>query len=162
MRTKFDFDWGLWFQWLMATATGWVVGRFLLPNLAFVVVGISLGVLQFFVLQHRLRAAWRWIGATALGWALGSLVVMAAIPPGLDFTAGVVIGAATGAAQWLILRREVPWSGWWIVMNVVAWTTGLALLPGIFLTGAMAGLVTATALAVLLAFESGDPAKNGF
>jgi hypothetical protein len=147
-----SFDWALWFQWLMATSIGWVLGRFLLPNLAFVVIGIALGILQWLILQQRFQNAWWWIVATALGWTLGSVITIVALPAGMDFTAGVILGTTTGAAQWLILRREVHWSGWWIMVNVIAWTTGLAFLPGIFLTGVMAGLITATALVLLLRY----------
>ena len=143
------FDWVFWFQWLMATSLGWVLGRFLLPNLAFVIIGVALGVLQWITLQQRLRHAWRWIVATAVGWSLGSGIILFFMPNVMDFIAGVVIGITTGTAQWMILRREIHWAGWWIVINVVAWTTGLALLPGILLTGILAGLVTGTALALL-------------
>jgi len=147
-----SFDWALWFQWMMATAVGWILGRFLLPNLAFVVIGIALGALQFFVLQHRFKNAWRWIPATILGWWLGAVIVTFLLPPGMDFLAGVITGLTLGAAQWLILRQEVYWSGWWIVINIVAWTTGYALLPGVLLTGVMAGLITASCLGLLLLY----------
>lgn len=133
----------------MATSLGWVLGRFLLPNLAFVIIGVALGIFQWIILQQRLRDAWQWILATALGWSFGSIIVMFFMPNAMDFIAGVVIGITTGTAQWLILRKEFYWAGWWIVINVVAWTTGLALLPGILLTGVVAGLVTGTAIALL-------------
>lgn len=144
-----NFDWAFWFQWLMATALGWVLGRFLLPNLAFVIIGVALGIFQWIILQQRLRDAWQWILATILGWTFGSILIMFFMPNVMDFIAGVVIGITTGTAQWLILRREFYWAGWWIVINVVAWTTGLAFLPGILLTGVVAGIVTGTAIALL-------------
>jgi hypothetical protein len=146
------FDWALWFQWLMATSIAWVLGRFLLPNLAFIVIGLALGILQWIILKRSLQNAWWWILATTLGWMLGSVIIMFALPEGMDFTAGVILGTTTGLAQWLILRREVYWSAWWIVINIVAWTTGFALLPGIFLTGVLAGLITATAMVLLLQY----------
>jgi predicted branched-subunit amino acid permease len=140
----------LWFLWIMATSVGWVLGRLLLPNLALVTVGLAIGILQWFVLQRRFKKAWQWILATTAGYALGSLISNAAIPQGMDFLAALLIGLTTGSAQWLILRREVQWAGWWIVINIIAWTTGLAFLPGLFSTGALVGLITATALALLL------------
>jgi len=146
------FDGALWFLWIMATTVGWVLGRFLLPNISYLVIGIAIGILQWFVLQHRIRKAWQWILATSAGWALGSLVILFMVPQGMDFLAGVVAGLATGTAQWLVLRREIQWSGWWVIMNVVAWTTGMALLPGILLTGTMVGAITGIALALLLRF----------
>ena len=147
-----SFDWALWFYWLMATSLGWVLGRFVLPNLAFVTIGLGLGILQWLVLQKRFKNAWQWILVTTLGWTLGSVIVMSLIPDGMDFLAGLTIGITTGTAQWLVLRNELHWAGWWIVINIVAWTTGFALLPGLLLTGVLAGLITATALGLLYRF----------
>lgn len=143
-------DWALWFQWIMATTVGWLLGRFLLPNLAFVVIGIAMAVLQWLVLQHHLKGSRWWLIATALGWTFGSVFVTVALPGVADFTAGVIIGGSTGFSQWLILRQEVRWSAWWIAINIVAWTTGLALLPGILLTGVLPGAITGLALVLLL------------
>jgi hypothetical protein len=140
----------LWFLWIMATSVGWVLGRLLLPNLALVTVGIAIGILQWFLLQRRFKKAWQWILATAAGWTVGSAIVYAAIPQGMDFLSGLLIGLSIGLAQWLILRREVQWAGWWIAVNIIAWTTGMAFLPGLFSTGALVGLITATTLALLL------------
>ena len=154
------FDWALWFEWIMATTLGWVVGRLLFPNLSIVTIGLALGVLQWFILQRRISQPWRWILATTLGWALGAIILFVALPDGMDFTAGLVMGLTTGIAQWLILRREVYWAGWWIVINVVAWTTGMALLPGFLLTGAMAGAITGFAIELLLRYPK--PASSPF
>lgn len=146
------FDWALWFQWIMATTLGWVLGRLLLPNLAIVTIGLAIGVLQWFVLQHRIHDPWRWILFTALGWAVGAIPLFIALPDGMDFVAGVIMGLTTGTAQWLILRREVYWAGWWIALNIVGWSTGMGLLPGFLLTGAMAGAITGIAIELLLRF----------
>ncbi len=146
------FDWGLWFQWIMATTVGWVLGNFLLPNLAFVTIGLALGLLQWLVVQHNLRKSWQWIIATTLGWLLGSTISKFAIPAGMDFLAGLVIGVTTGTAQWIILRRQVYLAGWWIIINIVAWTSGLAFLPGILLTGVVVGVITSIAIGLLLRF----------
>jgi uncharacterized YccA/Bax inhibitor family protein len=51
-----------------------------------------------------------------------------------------------------VLRSELDWAGWWIVISVVAWTTGMALLPGVMLTGVMAGAITGLALILLIRF----------
>lgn len=151
-------DWALWFLWIMATTLGWVLGRFLLPNLAFVTIGIGLAILQWLVLQHRIRRAWRWIIATTFGWLLGSTLIQAFLPDGMNFLAGVILGLTTGSVQWLILRKELYWAAWWIVINVIAWTTGMALLPGIMLTGVMVGAITGLALILLIRFPK--PAEN--
>lgn len=154
-------DWALWFLWIMATTLGWILGRFLLPNLAFVTVGIGLAILQWLVLQHRIRKSWRWMVATALGWLLGSTLILAFPPEGMDFLAGIIIGITTGTAQWLVLRSELDWAGWWIVISVVAWTTGMALLPGVMLTGVMAGAISGLALILLIRFpKSAENTQN--
>jgi hypothetical protein len=145
-----SFDWAFWFQWIMATTLGWVLGRFIFPNLAIVTIGLGLGILQWFVLQRRIRNARLWILSTTLGWVFGTLLILTFIPEGMDFVAGAAVGISTGASQWLVLRREVRWSGWWIVINVVAWTTGMALLPGVLLTAVIAGCITGFALELLL------------
>lgn len=150
-----SFDWALWFQWIMATTLGWVLGRFLLPNLTFVTIGIAIGVLQWFILQHIIRDAWRWIIATSLGWLLGASIIMILLPAAPEFLAGVITGIGVGLPQWLVLKGEVRWSGWWIMINIVAWTTGMALLPGILLTGIMAGLITGTAIGLLMQNPTG-------
>lgn len=154
------FDWSLWFMWIMATTLGWILGRFLIPNLAFVTIGLATGILQWFVLQRRISNSWRWILVTTFGWVAAALLILLIIPDGADFASGVLVGLLMGTAQWFLLRREVHWSGWWIVMNIVGWTTGMALLPGIFLTGMMAGLVTGTALALLLRYPRSSSAEK--
>lgn len=147
-----SFDWAFWFQWMMATTTGWILGRFLLPNLSMVVIGIGIGVLQFFVLQYKIQQAWRWIVATLLGWTIGATLIWMFVQDGDDFFAGLIIGLSLGVAQWIILRQEVQWPAWWIVISIVGWTTGIGLLPGIFLTGVLAGAITGIAIELLLRF----------
>jgi len=154
------FDWAFWFQWIMATTIGWLLGRFLLPNLAFIIIGIALGILQWLVLQHRIKHSWHWIVATSLGWGFGATFLLTIAPGMGEFLAGVIMGLTTGAAQWLILRQEVYWGGWWIAISVVGWTTGMALLPGVMLTGVLAGAVTGIAMMLLLASPR-PPETNG-
>ena len=89
----------LWFQWMLATSVGWVLGRFLLPNLAFVVIGIAMGIMQWFVLKDRVRNSVWWIIATTVGWLLGSTIAMFLLPDGSEFLAGLLIGTTTGIAQ---------------------------------------------------------------
>jgi hypothetical protein len=146
------FDWAFWFQWIMATTLGWVLGRFLLPNLAFVVIGIALGIMQWFVLRGHIRKSWQWIIATIVGWTAGSTLVLLLAADGVEFLTGVILGCTVGTAQWLVLRMEVEWNGWWLIINVVAWTTGMALLPGLLSTGALIGAITGIALGLLLQY----------
>lgn len=145
-----SFDWFFWFKWLMSTTLGWVLGRFLVPNLAFVTIGIAIGVFQWFVLRDIIHNAWRWIIATMIGWLVGSIILMLVIPQSPDFLAGIISGVGVGIAQYIVLRREIYLAGWWIVINIVAWTTGMAYLSGILLTGVVVGVITGFALELLL------------
>jgi len=63
---------------------------------------------------------------------------------------GMAVGLKTRIAQWIILRNELHWAGWWIIFSVIGWTTGLTMLPGVFLTGTMAGTLTGLPLMLLL------------
>ena len=151
------FDWSLLFLWMVSTTMGWFLGQALLPGVAMVITGFAIGILQWLILQGRLPRAWRWVVATGLGWTAGWAIAYLALPVEMEIMAGMVFGATTGAAQWLILRHQVRWSGWWIVASVVGWTTGLTLLPGILLSGIMGGLVTGIALEILFRFPLQRP-----
>ncbi len=136
----------------MATSLGWILGRFLLPNLAILTVGLSIGILQWVILRQRLSDSWGWVLATAVGISLASLFNLVFIPTEMSFSAGFVLGICVGAAQWLIIRTKVEWSGWWIVINIVAWTTGIAFISGFLSTGALVGSITGIALELLLRY----------
>jgi hypothetical protein len=149
---KQPFDWAFFFQWLVATTMGWVLGQVLFPELALIVTGLAIGILQWLVLVQHFSKAWRWLAATVIGWTIAGIVVLVALPIELEFFTGPLFGAGAGIAQWLILRREVCWSGWWIVVSALAWTVGLSVLPGIILTGIMVGVLTGMVLELLLRF----------
>jgi hypothetical protein len=144
------FDWALYFQWIVATTLGWLLGGFLFDITPLLWAGVAVGFLQWFVLQGRIPLPWRWFLATAAGWVLGYFLVLLGVPVELEPLNGIVLGLTTGVAQWLLLRKELSWAGWWVAFSVMGWTTGLALLPGILLTGIMAGALTGIALEVLL------------
>jgi hypothetical protein len=84
------------------------------------------------------------------GWLLSLLLA----PPGTGnfeaWVAGSLTGLGVGIAEWLVLQQEVRWAGWWIILSVVAWSTGLAFLPGFLLTPIVAGGITGLALELLL------------
>jgi hypothetical protein len=134
----------------MATTLGWVISQLLLPSIGPVIAGFAIGVMQWFALRDRIRKSWRWILATGVGWAIGVGFVLFAIPDEFSFPFGIIVGATTGIAQWLLLRNEVNFSGWWIVISIIAWFTGLSMIPGLLTTGTMAGLLTGIAIELLL------------
>jgi hypothetical protein len=157
-----SFDWALWFFWIMATTWGWLVGSLLLTGMARLSAGLFVGIFQWLILQSRLRQAWRWIVATGVGWIVGYLLAFFLLPQELSFFEGMLIGLTTGIAQWMILRREIHWAGWWIIFSIIGWTTGITLLPGIFLTGTIAGALTGLCLEILLRYPKPGPGTTGF
>lgn len=152
------FDWALLTYWLLATTSGWLLGWLLLPAIALVTAGVGAAIMQWLVLYRRIPRAWQWVLNTAVGWLAGVAVMIAAIPPGLSILSGAVLGTATGTAQWLILRRQVYWAGWWIPVSALAWALSVSLAPSpelislrrIVLSGIMPALITGTVLALLL------------
>lgn len=149
-------DWLLWFLWIMATAWGWILGRILFPGIYLVAAGVGVAALQWLVLRPQLTRAGRWLVYTTAGWAIGALlaVVLGQIEGGS--VAGLLLGATTGFAQWLVLRREKRWAGWWIPISAMGWSTGLSMALAPLLAGVPAGALTGLAL-VLLPAKAADP-----
>lgn len=150
IQTQDKFDSAFWFLWILATALGWFLGGVLLSGIGLVPSGVAIAFLQWLVLQQRIHKSWRWIVVSIIGWSLGWGISLMAYSLGLDFLNGMLIGVATGTAQWLILRREIQWSGWWIAVSAIAWAAGISLLPGVMLSGTIAGVITGIALELLL------------
>lgn len=146
----------------MATAVGWLLGSLLLPYLSNFAAGAGAGIMQWPVLYHRLPRAWRWPVVTAAAWLGGSFLLLLAVPADRQvLLAGMILGPLVGLAQWLILRHEVHWAGWWIAMSTIAWITGLTLLPGLLSTGATSGAITGLALGLLFHYPKPVPDGNG-
>jgi hypothetical protein len=138
-------DWKFVFQWLMATTAGWLIAWLFLPAVVLVSGGVAVSALQALVLYRLIPKAWRWIVYSVIGWLAGVGLVLA-LPPGLGPVSGVVLGAAVGTAQWLILRQQIRWAGWWIAASAAAWALGLAVgqsaLPRALLCGSAVGMMT--------------------
>lgn len=143
-------DWTLWFLWIMATALGWIVGGFLVGPVGMVASGVAIGVMQWLVLKQRIRRDYFWVMATTIGWVIGWGIVFAVLPLQLDFVSGFLVGITTGLAQWLVLRKEVYWAGWWVVISALAWSTGMNLMPGFLTSGVLPGAITGIALVLLV------------
>jgi hypothetical protein len=155
-----SFDWAFVFLWIMATTWGWILGKFLVEPIGLVASGAALGILQWLVLRHRISESTRWIFATAIGWLVGWGLFLFATPSELAFASGLVVGGCTGIAQWLILRKEVHWAGWWLPISALAWTTGLNVLSGGFLAGATPGALTGIALEILLRYAPKEQSQG--
>ena len=160
-QNAYRFDWFLWFLWIMATAWGWIVGRILFPAVYLVAGGVGVAAFQWLVLQHRFSRSWRWLAYTAAGWATGALLALALGEFEAGFFPGLFVGSAAGLAQWLILRREVRWAGWWIPISAAGWSTGLSMALAPLLAGVLAGAMTGIALMLLLSYPSKPQAAAG-
>ena len=157
--------------------------------------GAILGFAQWSVLRGpvgRVRAH-EWVCATSLAagvaWLIALALVMvrdlATLPPAvliaLAVPVALIVLASIGVAQWLVLRRYVPGTGWWAPVNVAAWLAGLpitfigpALVPdgspamvwlavGVLcglLMGLIVGAITGVALVRIIARRP-PPAESG-
>jgi hypothetical protein len=176
--------WRFWFLWLMASAFGWGMGLYwgwfadgdpiILKSLPTVILGgylgvavggILVGVLQWLVLRRFIARAGRWV-LTSLGAAAVVGVVIFGVGllnEEVGWLVGVgVFGTVVGVLQWAVLRREVPWAGWWIVVSTVGWVVGLPLgdtlgPPGL---GGAYGVLTATTLVWLLREKSKSSGRS--
>jgi len=146
-------DWALWFYWIMATTLGWLLGSIFFQGIPVIVSGVAVAAFQWAVLYKRIPNAWRWVIVSSLGWIIGYVLFVIFFSSNLDFLLGPVTGGAVGIAQWFLLRKEVDWAGWWIILSILAWTTGLTLVPGLLSSGALPGALTGLALIILFRFS---------
>ncbi len=141
-------------------------------------LAIATSVTQWWLLRPFLPGAQRWIPATMAGWLVGGLVIAAEVtlsnrlglPTMLAFALGAVsIGAILGGAQMLYLRRIIHNAGWWLAINVLAFSS--LLLVGrtitnvieLFVILSLPGLITGLgmrALIIRLAKQSGEAAVS--
>ncbi|MDE5095705.1 MAG: hypothetical protein O4804_16225 [Trichodesmium sp. St11_bin5] len=145
LRRKYSqkVGWWFWFQWVLANMVGWFVGLFVFGFLGEVVdntigsfglavfgtvFGAVVGSLQWWVLRKRLSQARWWILATVLASAIlfsTAVVLSNAVSDVVSNTViqGVVIsslmGLVIGSAQWLVLRKQIYQSHWWILASVL-------------------------------------------
>jgi len=147
-------DWQLWFYWIMATTLGWLLGSIFFQGIPVVISGVAVAAFQWAVLYKRIPKGWRWLLASSLGWIIGYILFMIFLSADFGFLLGPVLGGTVGIAQWFLLRKEVYWAGWWIIMSILAWTTGLTLFPGLLSSGALPGALTGLALVILFGFSS--------
>src|SRR5690349_15752617 len=72
---------------------------------------------------------WAWPLAVLLGFPVGGYAANLAAGPvdsvGAALTGGLVAGGVSGVAQWLALRRHVPWG--WIAATSIGTAAGLTL-----------------------------------
>jgi len=155
-----------------------VLGGLVFVALFGAVIGAILGLVQLLAIR---RVPWRmWIAATALGSAAGfagaAVVgeqVANVISPttnivlggaAIQISAGAMAGLGIGSVQWLVLRRPLDVSRWWIAASAVGAGLGYASAAGVLELlevpvlkaalipsfGAIVGLFTGAALGLTL------------
>ncbi|HEY5563299.1 MAG TPA: hypothetical protein VIK72_16395 [Clostridiaceae bacterium] len=101
------------------------------------IVGVTLGVAQWLLLRKYLNKVGYWILLTSIGWVLfnelnilnlfGEAKGIAIIP---DLIHGTVFGVILGVLQWLLLRKRLQKSSWWIIASIAASTLGVTVGDG--------------------------------
>jgi hypothetical protein len=153
-RAEQRMSWTFWARWIVASAVGAYLGTAVTALVGLVVakavgggaedsvpggilLGAGLGIAQWLVLRRRLPGAEQWMWASIAGAVVFSvlrhplLLAVSSIPGAVlrigAFVDALALGASIGFAQWLVLRRHVSRSGWWLVACVGGY--GIATLP---------------------------------
>lgn len=121
-------------MWVSANTVGWAVGWPMADvvggpvaeavdlavgqAVGWAVFGAMVGIAQWSVLRKRVRRSGWWILASTVGWVVGGVVVVGVGAEG-SVVGVTALGAVSGAAQWMVLRKRVRRSGWWILVSTV-------------------------------------------
>ena len=174
---------GVTFAWTLERMMGVFAGLTLVGVMILVGTfeGAVVGAAQWLVLRHPIqKMRWQaWVLATASGafvaWTLGmtpsTLMDFGAAAdtpvPAIDGMAmyglagliGLVLGPILGIPQWLVLRRPLRETGWWVPANALAWGFGMPVVfvgaslvpPGGFSLNLVAiGIITSAAAGVVV------------
>ena len=185
-------DWRIGLGWVLATTVGWLVGfgiceafkSFLESFTADgAVIGVSIGISQWFVLRQRITGVRWWIPASIVGFAIGKFAADAVVQAESGIVgvvlSGAVIGISSGFAQWLVLVRHVSRAELWVLASALGWAVGWVVISAVdeaiggptamaYVIGAIgaavAGVITGTTLVWLLQSQpptDGPPAVVG-
>jgi hypothetical protein len=157
-KRRISVDWFVWLQWAFASGLGGAVGfaladvvlqtfsealyKAMAEIVIFGLLGAAMGTLQWLVLRRHLSQAGWWVGASAVG---GTLVGIWGAAYGskvkVDLVIGYgLVGIILGALQWLVLRRRISRSGWWMVGSLLGWALTVPVLRSLDRLGLMRGL----------------------
>jgi hypothetical protein len=142
----FAMEWSRWFGWVLATALGAAVGLTasvtitlsigsmadvdadaLFGAAAALLLGILTGSAEWMVLKRYIpRAGW-WVAATLGGYIAVLILTSLSNVLGIGAAMGapysialtVIIGAALGVPQYLVLKEHFPNSGWWVLASSI-------------------------------------------
>ncbi|MDZ8106791.1 MAG: protein kinase [Nostoc sp. DedQUE12a] len=134
-------DWSFWRKWVLVNTVGGVVG-FGVGGLVgdavwranavagFVLLGILwgglLGVMQWLMLRGLVFCKW-WVLATVVG-ITGFVLGYDAVGRPVGYAVvGAVAGTLLGMIQWLVLRRSLSRTAWWVLANTVGVTIAMIL-----------------------------------
>jgi hypothetical protein len=127
---------GLVIKWIIAFVVANIVSLLLMSAILFLsqtlklpgwlavvltalIMGAVLGAGQGLVMMPYLDRSELWIALTALGYACGYIIpTLLNLDPFLKYG---LLGLMMGGLQWLVLRRAVQSSVWWIGVNVACW-----------------------------------------
>jgi hypothetical protein len=138
----------------MATTLGWLAGSLFFSAIPIVISGVGVAAFQWAVLFKRIQKAWRWMIFSSLAWIVGYIIFVVSFPGEKGYLLGPILGGILGIVQWFILRKEMDWTGWWIIISILAWTTGLTVMPGLLTSGALPGALTGLTLVILFRYSS--------
>jgi hypothetical protein len=170
---------GYWLTWFLASVIGYGMGAILSMSISWrffptgdaakgitlgIVMGATGGYFQWVVLRERIAGAGLWGSVSALGFGLAMGTVIAA-DAGENYAIAVVLigtiyGAAGGILQWLILRRNVPRAGWWLLVNLLGSLVGAIAFPIAVLISETGNWDLAT-MTLGLGFGAGNGAITG-
>ena len=149
--------------WIGSDVFSLRVSEILTSGVLGLVDGLLLGMFQWVAIRRLIKGALGWILASSLGlsvglmtfWSLLVLTISGRLPVGSDYDwafgigmiDAVVTGIVLGFAQYLVLRRKLRKSEWWvptmIVTMVAMWIIRWFVSPGasFFVFGAVSGIV---------------------
>ena len=170
--------WRFWLLWVLASTVGWAMGWLAAFAANKVVVCWAvIGAMQWLVLRRRMSRAGWWVLASIAGWSLGLVVGVAVAGPLGGGVPGLAVlaapwGLVVGAAQWLVLRKQVSRAGWWVLASIVglaaSWAASGVLdlsasrVVAVTIDGAIKGAVLGaiTGIALVWLFRQPAPPKG--
>ena len=107
------------------TASTGGFGFWLQHGLRHLVTGTTFALFQWPVVRRPFQwvAWWMWVGAVTIATYLGGV-----IPHDDSFVSGMIVGATNGilagTLHWLLLRRQIPQAGWWVLASTIGTSIG--------------------------------------
>jgi hypothetical protein len=124
-RVQARIGWSFWFLWILANIFGVLVGVLAhnishLDFVPFAIMGFALGIGHWLVLRRNILWAGWWILASGVGLSVAGLLANNMIYDTGSFV-GFAYGLIAGIGQWLVLRRQMPNAGLWLIVSVIGW-----------------------------------------